>query len=109
MTSRTPRRTSPTVRRRRLAAELRKIRKETGKTREQAASYAGISPVTISRMEAALHSPKPADVLALCKFYGVPEERTEIMVTLARQSRLRGWWQQFGGTIPGWFSFYVGL
>ncbi|MEO3785776.1 helix-turn-helix transcriptional regulator [Actinocorallia sp. B10E7] len=102
-------RTSPTVRRRRLANELRKIRKELGKTREEAAKFAGISPVTVTRMEAALHSPKPADVLALCKLYGISEEKTEVLVALARQSRQRGWWQRFGGTIPDWFSFYVGL
>lgn len=102
-------RTSPTVRRRRLAAELRKIRKELGKTREEAARFAGISPVTITRMEAALHSPKPADVLALCKFYEIDEDRTDVLVALARQSRQRGWWQRYGGTIPDWFAFYVGL
>jgi transcriptional regulator with XRE-family HTH domain len=109
MTGQASARTSPTVRRRRLAAELRKLRKDLGKTREEAARYAGIAPATITRMEAALHSPKPADVLALCKFYGVSEQRTEVLVTLARQSRQRGWWQRYSGTIPDWFAFYVGL
>lgn len=109
MTSRMTSRTSPTVRRRRLAAELHRIRKESGKSREQAAEYAGIAAATVTRLEAAMHAPKPGDVLALCRFYGVDDGRTEVLVTLARQSRLRGWWQRFGSAIPGWFSFYVGL
>ena len=46
-----PRRSSPTVRRR-LAAELRKLRKDAGKTREQVAEFVGCSPVTVTRIEA---------------------------------------------------------
>ncbi|ROO83743.1 helix-turn-helix protein [Actinocorallia herbida] len=108
MSGRFPR-TSPTVRRRRLASELRRLRKEQGKTREEAAKYAGIAPATVTRMEAALHAPKPADVLALCRLYGLDDRRTELLVTFARQSRQRGWWQRYGGAIPDWFAFYVGL
>jgi len=104
------RRTSPTVRRRRLAAEMRKLRKEAGKTREEAARYADIAPATVSRIEAAAHAPKVADIMALCRFYGLDEAHTEMLVTLARQSRQRGWWQKVGeDAIPTWFETYVGL
>ncbi|WP_284466998.1 helix-turn-helix domain-containing protein [Actinomadura madurae] len=102
-------RTSPTVRRRRLASEMRRLRKESGKTREEAAKFADIAPATISRIEAAVHAPKVADIMALCRFYGLDDERTEVLVTLARQSRQRGWWHQYSGTIPEWFEVYVGL
>jgi len=102
-------RTSPTVRRRRLASEMRKLRRESAKTREEAARFADIGVATISRIEAATHAPKVADIAMLCKFYGLDEERTEVLVTLARQSKLRGWWQKYGGVIPAWFEVYVGL
>ncbi|MFI0355454.1 helix-turn-helix domain-containing protein [Actinomadura sp. 9N407] len=102
-------RTSPTVRRRRLASEMRKLRREAGKTREEAARFADIAPATVSRIEAATHAPKVADIMALCKFYGLDDERTEVLVTLARQSRQRGWWHQYSGSIPEWFEVYVGL
>lgn len=102
-------RTSPTVRRRRLASEMRRLRRESGKTREQAAKFADIAPATVSRIEAAVHAPKVADIMALCKFYGLDDERTEVLVTLARQSRQRGWWQKYGDAIPAWFEVYVGL
>lgn len=102
-------RTSPTVRRRRLASEMRRLRRESGKTREEAAKFADIAPATVSRIEAAVHAPKVADIMALCKFYGLDDERTEVLVTLARQSRQRGWWQKYGDAIPAWFEVYVGL
>ncbi|MFB4306460.1 helix-turn-helix domain-containing protein [Actinomadura sp. GTD37] len=102
-------RTSPTVRRRRLASEMRRLRRESRKTREEAARFADIAPATVSRIEAAVHAPKVADIMALCKFYGLDEERTDVLVTLARQSRQRGWWHQYSGSIPEWFEVYVGL
>ncbi|TDC61950.1 XRE family transcriptional regulator [Actinomadura sp. GC306] len=102
-------RTSPTVRRRRLASEMRRLRRESGKTREEAARFADIAPATVSRIEAAVHAPKVADIMALCKFYGLDDERTDVLVTLARQSRQRGWWQKYGDAIPAWFEVYVGL
>src|SRR4051794_13639408 len=103
-------RTSPTVRRRRLAAELRRLRAEAGKNRDEAAKYAGIASATMWRLETAQHAPRPADIAMLCRFYGLDDERTEAMVTLARESRLKGWWQQYSGkAIPDWFETYVGL
>jgi transcriptional regulator with XRE-family HTH domain len=88
---------------------MRRLRRESGKTREEAAKFADIAPATVSRIEAAVHAPKVADIMALCKFYGLDDERTEVLVTLARQSRQRGWWQKYGDAIPAWFEVYVGL
>lgn len=104
-----PSRTSPTVRKRRLRAEMQRLRKQSGKSAEEAAKFAGIAVATIYRIEAGTHAPKPADIMALCKFYGVDEARTEVLATLARQSRQRGWWQRYGDNIPAWFEVYVGL
>ncbi|QFG23383.1 helix-turn-helix transcriptional regulator [Actinomadura sp. WMMB 499] len=100
-------RTSPTVRRRRLAAILRQLRKDAKKTREEAAEFAGISPVTISRIEAAAHNPKPGDIAMLCKFYGLDDQVTDELVALARQCRIKGWWQQYD--LPDIVSAYTGL
>lgn len=102
-------RTSPTVRKRRLRAEMQRLRKESAKSAEEAAKFAGIAVATIYRIEAGTHAPKPADIMALCRFYGVDDARTETLATLARQSRLRGWWQRYGDNIPAWFEVYVGL
>ncbi|TMQ89816.1 helix-turn-helix domain-containing protein [Actinomadura soli] len=105
----TTRRTSPTVRRRRLAAIMRQLRKDAKKTREEAATFASISPVTISRIEAAAHNPKPGDIAMLCKFYALGEQETDELVTLARQCRIKGWWQKYDDVLLKGFDVYVGL
>lgn len=102
-------RTSPTVRRRRLAAELAKLRKESGKSREAVADYVGVAPSTITRFENASASPPAMTVAGMLDFYGVVGAEKEMWVTVAKQARRRGWWSKYGGTIPDYFKFYVGL
>ena len=104
-----PRRSSPTVRRRRLAAELRKLRKDSGKTREQVAEFVGCSPVTVTRIESAQSAPRLADTARMLEFYGVTGQRREVLMALCAEARKRGWWHQFSGAIPAWFEVYVGL
>ena len=56
---------SPTVRRRRLAAELRRLRASTGKTAEDVGKVLGWSKAKISRYELAQGGLKPDDVARL--------------------------------------------
>ena len=43
--------------------------------------------------------------------YGLTErdDAWDLMITLARESRSRGWWHQYGDAVPDWFEVYVGL
>lgn len=102
-------RSSPTIRRRRLAAELRKLRKESGKTREQVAEFVGCSPVTVTRIENAQSVARLADVARMLELYGIAGDRREVLMTLCSEARKRGWWHQYSGTIPPWFEVYVGI
>jgi transcriptional regulator with XRE-family HTH domain len=86
---------------------MRQLRRDAKKTREEAAAFAGISPVTISRIEAAAHNPKPGDIAMLCRFYDLGEQETDELVTLARQCRIKGWWQKYD--LPEIVSAYTGL
>jgi transcriptional regulator with XRE-family HTH domain len=104
-----PKRSSPTVRRRRLAAELRSLRKQSGKTREQVAEFVGCSPVTITRIESAQSAPRLADTARMLECYGVTGARREVLMTLCGEARRRGWWHQYSGAIPPWFEVYVGI
>jgi hypothetical protein len=88
---------------------MRRLRAVSGKNRDQVAKEATIASATIHRIEAATHVPSPAHILMLCKVYGVDSERTDFLVALARQSRLKGWWHQYSGAIPSWFQIYVGI
>ncbi|WP_067487627.1 helix-turn-helix domain-containing protein [Actinomadura hibisca] len=102
-------RPSPTVRRRRLAAELAKLRKASGVTRDAIANHIGVAPSTITRFESGLGSAAPMIVAAMLEYYGVTGAEKDMWVTVAKQARRRGWWSRYGDTIPDWFKFYVGL
>jgi transcriptional regulator with XRE-family HTH domain len=99
---------SPTVRRRRLATELRRLREAAGLTMEDAGEALDLSRATISRIEAGKTArPRPRDIRDMLDRYGVtdPQEREAIM-ELARGARERGWWEQYKGVFTGTF---VGL
>ncbi|WP_329425981.1 helix-turn-helix domain-containing protein [Streptosporangium sp. NBC_01495] len=100
---------SPTVRRRRLAAELRRLRKESNLTTDQVAKALEVSQSSISRIETARQGIKINDLRALLTLYQVPEDKATDLLTLARQARQQGWWQVFGDVVPESFQAFVGL
>lgn len=102
---------SPTVKRRRLAAELRRYRDLAGLTIEEVAERLEWSSAKISRIENARVGVLPRDVKFLLGVYGLTDqdEAWQLLLTLARESRSRGWWHQHGDAVPDWFEVYVGL
>ncbi len=106
-----PVRPSPTVRRRRLRYELRRLRSEHGLTIEQVQEASGgdIKAPSISRWENGERSVRPTDLRLLLDIYEVHGERREALLTLSRQAKERGWWQSYASAIPEWFQVYVGL
>ncbi|GAA4207281.1 helix-turn-helix domain-containing protein [Actinocatenispora rupis] len=102
-------RTSPTVKRRRIASELRRLRAGTGMSAEEAGRRVGLSKSAISRIENAESTGQVATVAALMRLYGVADEDVEQIEVIARQARTRGWWQRWNDVLPAWFDTYVGL
>jgi transcriptional regulator with XRE-family HTH domain len=100
---------SPTVRRRRLGAELRRLREATGLTCEQVAAHLDCSASKISRIETARVPARSLDVQALCGLYHASQEQTASLAALARESKQAGWWQRFDDILPDWFETFVGL
>jgi transcriptional regulator with XRE-family HTH domain len=100
---------SPTVRRRRLALELRRLRESARLTCEDVADRLECSASKISRVETGRVSVSPRDVRDMLEIYGVPETERESLVQLARDSRQKGWWQAYGDTIEPHFATYLGL
>lgn len=98
---------SPTVRRRRLAAELRALRHASGKTMTETAAGAHLSQPTVSRIERAETTAKPNDVRALATFLGAHRAKVEELVTLASQLRRKGWWNAYGDAIADRYSNYI--
>jgi transcriptional regulator with XRE-family HTH domain len=104
-------RPSPTVRRRRLRYELRRLRAEHGLTIEQVQDSSGgdIKAPSISRWENGERSVRPTDLRLLLDIYEVDGDQREALLALARQAKERGWWQSYASAIPEYFQVYLGL
>ncbi len=100
---------SPTVRRRRLALELRRLREAARLTCEEVADHVECSASKISRVETGRVSVSPRDVRDMLELYGVPPAQRESLVQLARDSRQKGWWHAYSDTMQPQFVTYVGL
>lgn len=87
---------SPLVRRRRLAVELRELREAAGLTAEQLAKRIGHSRMKISRLENANGRPSVADVIAILDALGVVGDRWHQMRGMASDAAERGWWEDYG-------------
>lgn len=98
---------NPTVRRRRLGSELRKLRERKGMTAEEVAAKLLVSQSKISRLENGRRSISQRDVRDLCGVYGVDDGRVvDSLMQMAKESRQQGWWHAFGD-VP--YSVYIGL
>ncbi|MEU5087302.1 helix-turn-helix transcriptional regulator [Streptomyces sp. NPDC021356] len=98
---------NPTVRRRRLGQELRRLRELKGMTAEEVAERLLVSQSKISRLENGRRSISQRDVRDLCGVYEVADHRVvDSLMQMAKDSRQQGWWHSFGD-IP--YSVYIGL
>ena len=100
---------SPTVRRRRLALELRRFREAARLTCEEVAEHLECSTSKISRIETGRVSVSPRDVRDMLELYGVPAPQRDNLVQLARESRQKGWWHAYSDAIEPRFATYIGL
>ncbi|MEV2247561.1 helix-turn-helix transcriptional regulator [Streptomyces sp. NPDC049970] len=98
---------SPIVRKRRLGAELRRLRIDSGLTGGQVAQRLLISQPKISRLENGHCAISPRDVRDLCSLYGVTNQQVlSSLMRMAEESGQQGWWNAYGD-IP--CSVYIGL
>lgn len=100
---------SPTVRRRRLAAELRRLRELTMQTGDDVAAQLKWSPSKVSRLETAKTGAKISDVRKLLDLYGVAGPHREELITLAREAERKGWWEVYSDALPADYAAFIGL
>ena len=98
----------PTLRRRRLGAELKRCREAAGLTQENVSRHFEWHAAKVTRIETARVTVTARDVRDLLSLYGVTDpDYREALVELARQSRERSWWTDYRDIMrPG---AYVGL
>ena len=99
---------SPTIRRRRLSAELKRRRQAAGMTSEEAARAAELSKTAYSNIENGFRQrPKLPEVRAILNAFEIPPGREyEEILDLCRQSLERGWWSRYRDVLA---ARYVGF
>jgi transcriptional regulator with XRE-family HTH domain len=97
---------SPTVRRRRLASELRRLREASQLTIDEVGEKLECSASKISRIETGHVGVTPRDVRDMLELYAIDEDQREALVQLSREARKKGWWHAYNEVFTGSF---VGL
>jgi len=100
----------PTVRRRRLGSELRRLRESQSIKLEEVAERLGLAPSTLSRIETGKAPTRTAYLNALLEMYGVDDPgQRQVLLEMAREGHRKGWWALWDGVLPTGFGIYVGL
>lgn len=98
----------PTVRRRRLGIELRRLRQTAGVAIPSVAERLECSVSTVSRMETGETVVHVRDVREMLDMYGLTDgAQREALLTLAREAQPHGWWQRY--RVPADLERYIGL
>jgi transcriptional regulator with XRE-family HTH domain len=92
---------SPSVRRRRLAAELRRLRERAGFIGEAAATRLGWSPSKLSRIETSKAGVKQDDLLRLLALYEVSDAHRDELLALTRESARARELEVISARLPG--------
>ncbi|WP_160050518.1 helix-turn-helix transcriptional regulator [Nocardiopsis sp. FR4] len=93
---------SPSVRRRRLSAELKRLRTESGMTLVEAAKRAGMGKSNLSKIEQAESKTVPAPTLnKLLDLYEVRDSTVRrAMHELSKLAGQKGWWSSYKDVMP---------
>jgi transcriptional regulator with XRE-family HTH domain len=101
---------SPTVRRRRLGIEMRRLRERSGLLIETVARELECSMSKISRIETGKAVARTRDIRDMLTMYGVTDEKQrDLLLGLTREAQRHGWWEQYDRVLPPGLNTYIGL
>jgi transcriptional regulator with XRE-family HTH domain len=100
-------RLAPTVRLRRLAAELRRLRNVADLTREDVSDKTGINNATLYRIETARARPQMRTLASLLYLYEVDQEQREYLTSLCREATTQGWLRPYHSELPEEYTAYI--
>ncbi|GAA2706955.1 helix-turn-helix transcriptional regulator [Streptomyces luteosporeus] len=86
---------SPTLRQRRLGAELRKLRERAGLSTSAAAALLGVNQSRISNIEAGRYAVSAERVRALARNYTCGDRDLIEVLAGMTGGRTRGWWEEY--------------
>jgi transcriptional regulator with XRE-family HTH domain len=103
---------TPTVNRRQLGAELRRLRNAKGLRAADVATHLECSETRISRLETGKGrvTPKADEIVRLCELYGVTDERqVQALLSMLTDSEQPGWWDTYRESLPSGLEVLLGL
>lgn len=98
---------SPALRRRRLAAELRRLR--GNRPGHEVARGLGWSTSKVSRYELGRSTLPLDEVEKMLDFYGVTDPERGQLLSLAQEANERGWWEEYADALPDEYQALIGL
>lgn len=100
----------PTIRRRRLGTDLRRLREQSSLRLEEVAQHLGVAPSTLSRIETGKAPTRTSYLTIMLDLYGVddPEQR-RLFMDSAREGQRKGWWAGSDELLPAGAGSYLGL
>lgn len=102
--------TSPTVSRRWLALEMRRLRKERRLSQAAVAEALGCQVPKVSHIETGQRPLQDADLKVLLELFKVPDDERQPYVDALARAHERGWWDDYDdATLPAWLVPFLGL
>jgi transcriptional regulator with XRE-family HTH domain len=100
----------PTIRRRRLGTDLRRLREARSLKLEEVAVHLGVAPSTLSRIETGKAPTRTSYLAVMLDLYGVTDaSQRALLADLAREGQRRGWWWEYEDLLPAGSGTYLGL
>ncbi|MGH3426730.1 MAG: helix-turn-helix domain-containing protein [Mycobacteriales bacterium] len=96
----------PTVRRKQLGAELRRLRQDARISMEEAAAALDCARSKVSHIETGRYGPRKPDLEVLLRLYGALD-KLDTLEELRREGTKRGWWSTY--KLPEYLADLVGL
>lgn len=100
---------NPSLQRRQLGMELKRLREEAHRTRDEAATILNRDLSTISRMENGLSAVRVAELEKLLDLYAVTGESRENVLAIGAEARRRRGCRTYTDAAPNWFRRYIAL
>lgn len=100
---------SPTVLKRYVGLELRRLRESAGFKRDQVAERAGCATSHITHLEVARNLPKVPELELLLRHYGAAKRIPAFLELLDAARTGQDWWEPYVGAAPTWFELFLGL
>lgn len=99
----------PSAHRRRLGDDLRRSREALGLTQQQAADQLEWSLSKLIRIETGAHGVSVSDLRSMLGVYQISDQtQVDALMTAARASRAKAWWNPYRDVVPTPFARYLG-